>query len=88
MLANKASLDVISITGSNLRNIQLLVGKTKVEDIKKIDSDSVEYFTLKNDEAWKVSQIKEIMEARAGKLTIEGFNKEELDDILEVLCTD
>ena len=37
MLMMEASKDVRSVTGSNLRNIMLLVGKNRVEDIKLDD---------------------------------------------------
>ena len=88
LLAKEASRDVRSITGCNLRNIMLLLGETKVENIKKEDGDTILYSSLDSKEAWKVATIKEIIETRTGKITIEGFTKTELDEMLEYLCTD
>ena len=88
LLAKEASRDVRSITGCNLRNIMLLLRETKVENIKKEDGDTILYSSLDSKEAWKVATIKEIIETRTGKITIEGFTKAEHDEMLEYLCTD
>ena len=56
MLMKEGMKDVRSVTGSNLRKIMLLVGKTSVEDIKVEDVDTLEYFKLDENEHWKISQ--------------------------------
>ena len=38
MLMETSKKDVRSITGQNFRNIMLLVGKTTVEEVRKVDS--------------------------------------------------
>ena len=68
MLMKEAIKDVRSVTGSNLRNIMLLVGKTSVEDVRVEDVDNLEYFKLENDELWKIPQIQEIINVKAGNL--------------------
>ena len=88
MLLEEAMKDVRSVTGSNLRKIMLLVGKTSVEDIKVEDVDTLEYFKLDDDELWKISQIKEIINVKAGNLEVPGFEDDELDTLLSYLCTD
>ena len=50
MLMKEAMKDVRSVTGSNLRKIMLLVGKTSVEDINVEDVDTLEYFKLDENE--------------------------------------
>ena len=42
---------------------------------------------LEAHDSWKISQIKEIVEAKAGQMEIPGFDNNELDDLLEYLCT-
>ena len=54
MLQLKAMRDVRSVTGSNYRNVMLLLGKSRVEDVKLEDSSSLTYHTLDPSEAWKV----------------------------------
>ena len=41
MLLNEAKRDVRSITGSNLRNIMILVGKTSVDEVNVGDVESI-----------------------------------------------
>ena len=87
MLQLEAMRDVRSVTGSNYRNVMLLLGKSRVEDVKLEDSASLTYHTLDPSEAWKVSSIKEIINTKAGMLEVPGFQIEELEEILHHLCT-
>ena len=67
-------MDVRSVTGANMRNIMLLVGKTKVEDVKPSDVDSLDYFKLEENEMWKVGMIKELIDFKSGDVEISGFD--------------
>ena len=58
MLMLESMKDVRSVTGSNMRNIMLLLGKSTVEDT---------YFNLRDDENWKVAMIKEIVDIKLGE---------------------
>jgi hypothetical protein len=87
MLQLEAMRDVRSVTGSNYRNVMLLLGKSRVEDVKLEDSTSLTYHTLDPSEAWKVSSIKAIINTKAGMLEVPGFQIEELEEILHHLCT-
>ena len=87
ILMEIAKKDVRSVTGSNYRNIMLLLGKYSVEDIDKLDADKIDYFSMDENDSWKVECIREIVEAKEGVFEIQGFNPEELDDMLNFLCT-
>ena len=88
MLMKEAIKDVRSVTGSNMRNIMLLVGKACVEDVKVEDVDNLEYFKLENDELWKITQIQEIINVKAGNMEVAWFEIDELEILLSHLCTD
>ena len=88
MLLNEAKKDVRSVTGSNLRNIMILAGKSSIEDVTVEDVDTIPYFNLSEDEHWKVDSIKEIIDVKAGNLDVPGFDLEELETILNHLCTE
>ena len=88
MLMLEAMKDVRSVTGSNMRNIMLLLGKSKVEDVQYHDYASLSYFKLKDDENWKVAMIKEIVEIKFGDREVHGFNLDEVTAMLDQLCTD
>ena len=88
MLMFEAMMDVRSVTGANMRNIMLLVGKTKVEDVKPSDVDSLAYFKLEENEMWKVGMIKELIDFKSGDVEISGFDQEEIASILHHLCTE
>ena len=62
MLMMESMKDVRSVTGSNMRNIMILVGKTKVEDVKLEDLNSITYFPLAEEEEWKIPMIKRLID--------------------------
>ena len=74
MLMLDAMMDVRSVTGCNMRNIMLLVGKKKVEDVRLSDLDSLTYFKLKETDKWKIPMIKEIIETKVDELEVPGFD--------------
>ena len=79
--------DVRSTTGSNLRNILLLVGKNTVEEISTHDIKALKYHGISVEDTWKVNFIHEITNIKNNQLLVNEFTKEELNDILEYLCT-
>ena len=88
ILKQEAMSDVRSVTGSNYRNIMLLLGKTNVFDVKMEDSERLSYIMIEEMDRWKVPYIKEIIDIKAGLMEVPGFDTEELDTILCHLCTD
>ena len=87
MLLSEAASDVRSTTGSNLRNIMVLAGKTSIDAVDVPDAEKIEYFKLDDEEAWEVQLATELIEAKANNKEIPGFNNIELDIILDFVCT-
>ena len=87
MILSEAASDVRSTTGSNLRNIMLLAGKTSIDAVSVPDADKIEYFKLEDEDTWKVTLATELIEAKANSKEIPGFNDKELDTILDFVCT-
>ena len=86
MIKDEAMSDVRSVTGSNYRKIMLLLGKSKVADVKYEDSALLTYHQLEETDRWKVGVIKEIIDIKAGVLEVNGFDDDEVDCILSHLC--
>ena len=74
--------DCMSVTGSNLRNIMLLVGKSNIEDLCPEDHNLVKYNEIPEEETWRVSVIKELVDVTWGESVVEGFSREELNYML------
>ena len=79
--------DVRSTTGSNLRKILLQTQKDHVEHLKSTDILEIKYHPIMDEDKWKTSVIKEIVQIRNGKLEVEGFSNLELDEILQHICS-
>ena len=83
---NLVKSDVRTTTGSNLRSIMLSAGKNSIEEVLNSNID-VEYHKLEEDQNWKIALIGEIIDIIHDEKTIDGLENEELEDILEFLCT-
>ena len=79
--------DCQSVTGSNLRNIMLLVNKHSVLDLVPDDALHVPYYEITENQLWRKEMANEITEAKFGNLVIDGFTTKELNVILEYVCT-
>ena len=79
--------DVRSTTGSNLRKILLYTKKSRVDDLSVADVEDIKYHQLHDSEKWKVPIIKELIDAKHGRIEIENLSYEEMDETLDFLCT-
>ena len=65
----------------------LLLGKSKVDDVKYHDHASLSYFKPKDEDNWKVGMIKEIIGIKFSDREVPGFDLDELTATLYHLCT-
>ena len=65
----------------------MLTDKHNIEDVTKDDLQKLEYAPIDEKDKWKLNIIKEITDIKFNKLIVEDFTTEELDDILEYVCT-
>ena len=79
--------DTRSTTGSNLRNLLLLTNKHSINELKKDDINQIKYNEINKEDEWKVNFIKEIIDIKANQIEVENFSYDELDEILNHLCT-
>ena len=85
LLLSLIQKDTRCITGSNLRNIMLEVGKDDV--LKLVKSDSVKYFPLEKDDEWKSIVLSDLIEVRDGSLVLNGLDHSEIENMIELICT-
>ena len=67
----------------------------RLSDAQNTDSIScqtvkknVKYFVVPEAEAWRVDMVSELLKLRKETLSLPGFNLEEIQDILDSVCTD
>ena len=70
--------DVRATTGSNLRRILLQTDKVDVERLEVHDYTFIKYHELPEREAWKVRLVKELTDAKFGRVSIENMNCEDV----------
>ena len=86
-LLKLAKTDVRTTTGRNLRYLMIALGKNSVETIREEDIDTMEYHTIPEDETWRINLVKEIIEVKENECEVQGFSNEELEEIVNFVCT-
>ena len=80
--------ELLNATLSNILTFyMLLVGKSSVADVRKEDVEKIGCFELDSYESWKVVSIREIIQVKQGLMQVPGFGSDELETILNYLCT-
>ena len=91
MLLYTCYRNVKSATGSNIRNIELEVNeKLLIENLQKSISKVVETLQFEETPAtltWRIAAMKETALVKLGHLNVEGFTTEEVEEILDYICT-
>ena len=84
-LLRVVEFDTQSVTGRNLRSIIL---QTAVQDIRKLRPDDVKvkYSDVPRNEKYRVAFINEIIDVKNNQLEVNGFNDDEIEEILQHLC--
>ena len=86
-LLDVAKNDVRTTTGTNLRTIMLYSNKNSIDEVLD-DNIDIEYHTIPEEEAWRPTLAKEIIDIFYEEFTVSKLGKSELEVILEFLCTD
>ena len=56
-------------------------------DLLPTDAFQVEYCPMHPEEKWRLPFIKDILEAKNDQMTIMNIEEDDLDDMLDILCT-
>ena len=86
-LLDAVKYDVRSTTGYNLRRLMLLLNKTSIDQISVNDFKLMKYHPISEEDKWKISFVNEITDVKFKQLDVDGFEIEELEEILNFLCT-
>ena len=81
-----ARSDVRSVTGSNLRNIMLLMNNNTT-DLNPEDAIKIEYNMIPEGEEWRLGLLDEILELQHGDLVVPGMDLADISYILDYICT-
>ena len=79
--------DANSTTGSNLRNFLMLTNKNDIDELTALDIEDIKYNEIEENDKWKVAMIREITDIKFKQLELENFSIEELNKILDHICT-
>ena len=76
----------LSVTGSNLRNIMLLLEKDTIDEISITDVDNIVYSVASEENMWKINCVKELLDVLHGDKTLDNFSRKEVQAMVGELC--
>ena len=85
-ILNSIQFDTRSVTGNNITKILLLTKKANVDEITDEDIEAIEYAPITEENTWRINLIREITDNKFNQLEIDGFSKEECEEILQFAC--
>ena len=74
--------DCRTVTGSNLRYMMIVAGKSSVDELNKESFQSHLYKEVPTNEEWRVRFAKEMMEILNGESNQDVLNWKEIEEIL------
>ena len=86
-LLENIKYDVRSTTGSNLRKIMHLLQKDSIDDISKSDVNNIVFSPIPKNEEWRIGFLKELLDIRSKDVSLENFSKDEIEDMIQHVCT-
>ena len=77
-----------TVTGANLRNILLLTDCMTVDDLTIDCIKQIKYNEMMEQDRWRTSLIKEVLDMKHGSLAIPiDWSVEDLEEIMNYACT-
>ena len=69
-----------------IRKSNKIIAKLNVSELRKDDISKLKYHPTPIEDKWKESMVNEIIRVCDNAMDVEGFDYEELTDILEHIC--
>ena len=79
--------DCRSIIGRNMRSIMIYCGKLGIGEATTKDILNVDYQPVPIEEIWRIKFVEELLEIRENNYDLPDWNKQEVDDFIQDLCT-
>ena len=87
MFMNHVLEDVNSVTGSNMRNILLQTDKLNIVEVRKKEIMEIPYHQSNEMLKWRDQLVSELIDIREGALVLENLDNENIEELLNTLCT-
>ena len=86
-LLHTIKYDCRSSTGLNLRKTMLRTGNVRVDDISIKDIKNIVYKDIPIGSEWRIEMVNELIEYNFGQITVPGFDRCQIADMLNFVCT-
>ena len=87
MLAKMYERDLRTVYGNNLKKISNICDIDIDKLSPQIVKNHVRYRNLPENEAWRIPILTEMLFARENRLEIEGLSTNDINDIINYVCT-
>ena len=87
-LASLCAEDHRTVVGKTLSRIASETSTLATLLTPTVVKNSLRYFDCPLEETWRISLLQELLESRRNKLKVENMRQEDMDDMINFLCTD
>ena len=78
--------DLRTTYGKNLHKISQMcdmeINRLTSQNIKQ----NMKYFAVPQEEHWRPAFIRELLDVKDNKMLVEGFNADEINDLIDIVC--
>ena len=85
-LFETACCDVRTTTGHNVRWIMSVHDVYTMDKLLNCSKIDFEYQKIKEEDNWKISCLRELLEIREDRMSLSGFENEEIDALIALIC--
>ena len=82
-----AKKDCRSTTGRNIRHISNLFNGKSIDTITVKDLIDMKYHKVAEDDQWRIKLVKELTEVKYNQLELSVFDRTQIDEVLDYVCT-
>ena len=79
--------DCRSSTGRNIRCIENMFDGKMWDDITNHDLRTAQYHPVADENQWRIPMVKELLNVRYNQFELQGFERSEINELLEYVCT-
>ena len=82
-----AKQDCRSTTGRNIRHISNLFNGKSIDTITGKDLKDMKYHEVAEDDQWRIKLVKELTDVKYDQLELSFFDRTQIDEVLDYICT-
>ena len=61
--------------------------KARIDELEPNDTFNIEYYPVSDESKWRIEVARELLEVQYGSVNIENFSKDDIKEMIRIVCT-